>query len=239
MPSAVMHQHSIMKAGTCPHGAPLGACPIGNGMGGAGSMKKADHTAKPGEMSWNECAAIGAMLRAQKAAKAQHQQDAVSFAQRVAMFEKNMMNISQKLADISGVFTQNFPPIIAKPVSFVLNNIIGGTINLLKNIPAAIQNFAQSISQKFVEISDKLAAVYGELKAALAKKIGEPLNEFKKKIKSLFSIFSPQDAQNEDKKVDEAKKAFRLKTFIHDLYKRIKGESGETQEGLSDELHTV
>ncbi|MEE3348967.1 MAG: hypothetical protein VZR09_02910 [Candidatus Gastranaerophilaceae bacterium] len=239
MPSAVMHQHSIMKAGTCPHGAPLGACPICNGMGGAGSMKKADHTAKPGEMSWNECAAIGAMLRAQKAAKAQHQQDAVSFAQRVAMFEKNMMNISQKLADISGVFTQNFPPIIAKPVSFVLNNIIGGTINLLKNIPAAIQNFAQSISQKFVEISDKLAAVYGEVKAALAKKIGEPLNEFKKKIKSLFSIFSPQDAQNEDKKVDEAKKAFRLKTFIHDLYKRIKGESGETQEGLSDELHTV
>ncbi len=239
MPSAVMHQHSIMKAGTCPHGAPLGACPICNGMGGAGSMKKADHTAKPGEMSWNECAAIGAMLRAQKAAKAQHQQDAVSFAQRVAMFEKNMMNISQKLADISGVFTQNFPPIIAKPVSFVLNNIIGGTINLLKNIPAAIQNFAQSISQKFVEISDKLAAVYGEVKAALAKKIGEPLNEFKKKIKSLFSIFSPQDAQNEDKKVDEAKKAFRLKTFIHDLYKRIKGESGEIKEELSDELHTV
>lgn len=239
MPSAVMHQHSIMKAGTCPHGAPLGACPICNGMGGAGSMKKADHTAKPGEMSWNECAAIGAMLRAQKAAKAQHQQDAVSFAQRVAMFEKNMMNISQKLADISGVFSQNFPPIIAKPVSFVLNNIIGGTINLLKNIPAAIQNFAQSISQKFVEISDKLAAVYGEIKAALAKKIGEPLNEFKKKIKSLFSIFSPQDAQNEDKKVDEAKKAFRLKTFIHGLYKKIKGESGEVQEGLSDELHTV
>ena len=88
-----------------------------------------------------------------------------------------------------------------------------------------MQNIAQSISQKFVEISDKLAAVYGEVKAALAKKIGEPLNEFKKKIKSLFSIFDPQDAQNEDKQVDETKKAFRLKTFIHELYKKIKGEN--------------
>ena len=234
MPSAVMHQHSIMKAGTCPHGAPLGACPICNGMGGAGSMKRADHTAKPGEMSWNECAAIGAMLRAQKAAKAQHKQDAVSFAQKVAAFEKSMMNISQKLANISSLFSQNFPPLIAKPVSFVLNNIVGSAVNFVKNIPAAVQNFAQSISQKFTEISDKLAAIYGEVKTALAKKIGEPLNEFKKKVKSLFSIFSPQDTQNEDKKVDETKKAFRLKTFIHDLYKKIKSEdeSPEYNEGI-------
>jgi hypothetical protein len=77
------------------------------------------------------------------------------------------------------------------------------------------------------DISDKLSAIYGEVKAAIAKKIGEPLNEFKKKIKSLFSIFDTQDIQNEDKKVDETKKAFRLKTFIHDLYKKLKGQDEE------------
>lgn len=42
------------RVGTCPHGLPLGACPICNGMGGGGGMKKADFSAKPGEMSWNE-----------------------------------------------------------------------------------------------------------------------------------------------------------------------------------------
>ena len=227
MPSAVMQQASIMKAGTCPHGAPLGACPICNGMGGAGGTKRADYTAKPGEMSWNECAAIGAMLKAQKNAQMARQQDAISFAQRMAQFNQMMMNVSERLANITGAISQNFPPIISKPVNFVLNTVLGGTINLLKNSAAAIQNFVQTVSQKFADISDKLAAVYGEVKAAISKKIGEPLNEFKKKIKSLFSIFEAQDTQNDDKKVDEAKKAFRLKTFIHDLYKKLKGEDEE------------
>ena len=49
------------RVGTCPHGLPLGACPICNGMG-SGGAKKADFSAKPGEMSWSQCAAIGAFL---------------------------------------------------------------------------------------------------------------------------------------------------------------------------------
>ena len=223
-----MQQSGIRAAGTCPHGAPLGACPICNGMGGG--MKTADHTAKPGEMSWNECAAIGAMLRAQKAAKAQQQQDAVSFAQKVAEFEKNMANVAQRIANIAGTISRTFPPIISAPANFILNTVIGGALNFIKNIPGAIQHLAQNIIQKFADISDKLAAVYGEVKAAIAKKIGEPLNEFKKKLKSIFSIFDPQDAKNDDKQVDETKKAFRLKTFIHDLYKRIKGEEHSNKE---------
>ena len=93
----------------------------------------------------------------------------------------------------------------------------------------------QNIIQKFADISDKLAAVYGEVKAAIAKKIGEPLNEFKKKIKSIFSIFESKDTKNDDKQVDETKKAFRLKTFIHDLYKRITGDDNikAEQKGLT------
>ena len=52
-------QTNSARVGTCPHGLPLGACPICIGMGGGG-MKKPDVSATPGEMSWNECAAIGA-----------------------------------------------------------------------------------------------------------------------------------------------------------------------------------
>ena len=57
------------NTGTCPHGLPIGACPICNGMGGGLKSQKADFSAKPGEMSWNECAAIGAMMRAAKLQK--------------------------------------------------------------------------------------------------------------------------------------------------------------------------
>jgi len=222
MPSAVMQQSGILRAGTCPHGAPLGACPICNGMGGGG-MRTADHTAKPGEMSWNECAAIGAMLKAQQASKMQIKRDAVSFTQKVAEFEKNIANIAQKLADISSNFSKNTSFLVSVPVNFVLNKVVIGFLNFIKDIPAVIQNMAQ----KFADISDKLAAVYGEIKAAIAKKIGEPLNELKKKIKSLFSIFWSKDVKNDDKQVDEAKKAFRLRTFIHDLYKKL--SNGDSQ----------
>ena len=224
-------QTNSARVGTCPHGLPLGACPICNGMSGGGGMKKADFSAKPGEMSWNECAAIGAFLKAQQNARMARQQDAQNFAQQAIAFQNAIMNASQKLANITGVISANAPTIISKPVNLILNTVIGGTINLIKNIPTTIQNITQIINQKLTDISDKLTAVYGELKTAIAKKIAEPLKELKKKLKSIFSIFNPNNTDNEEKQIDETKKAFKLKTFIHDLYKRITGEE-ETQKEL-------
>lgn len=228
-------QPNIVKAGTCPHGLPLGACPICNGMGGGGGMKKADFSAKPGEMSWNECAAIGAFLKAQQNAKLARQQDAQNIAQQAIAFQKSIMNISQRLASVTNFISNTMPGIIAKPANFILNTVVGGTLNLIKtvaNLPQLIQTTFQKITQKLADISDKLAAVYGEIKTAIAKKLAEPLNEFKKKIKSLFGIFNPENTDNNDKQIDETKKAFKLKTFIHDLYKKITGEEDETQKEL-------
>lgn len=206
------------RIGTCPHGLPLGACPICNGMGGG--AKKADFSAKPGEMSWNECAAIGAFLKAQKMAKLQRQQDAENFAKQAVAFDKAMMNASQKTAVLASFFTTNIPSIISKPVNFVLNTIVGGALNTIRNFPQTVQ----TVFQKLADISDKLTAVYGEVKAAIAKKISETFGELKKKIKSLFAIFGVQNSDNDDKQIDETKKAFKLKTFIHDLYKKLRGE---------------
>lgn len=188
------------RIGTCPHGLPLGACPICNGMGGG--AKKADFSAKPGEMSWNECAAIGAFLKAQKMAKLQRQQDVENFAKQAVAFDKAMMNASQKTATLASFFTMNTPSIIAKPVNFVLNTIVGGALNTIRNFPQTVQ----TVFQKLADISDKLTAVYGEVKAAIAKKISETFGELKKKIKSLFAIFGVQNSDNDDKQIDETKK---------------------------------
>ncbi len=209
------------RVGTCPHGLPLGACPICNGMGGGGGMRKADFSAKPGEMSWNECAAIGAFLKAQANAKAQRQQDIQNFALQMQNFQTTMTNARARVAELAQFFSNNTPAIIAKPTNFILNTIIGGTINLVKNLPNVIANTLQTIQQKLADISDKLTAMMGELKASIEKKISETFNELKKKVKSLFAIFQPLDADNEDKQIDETKKTFELRTFIHDLYKKL------------------
>lgn len=224
---------NTVKAGTCPHGMPLGACPICNGMGGGGGMRKADFSAKPGEMSWNECAAIGAFLKAQANAKARRQQDLQNYALQMQNFQTSMANARARVAELAQFFTQNTPAIIAKPVNFVLNTVLGGTLNIIKNLPAAIQTAFQTIQQKFADISDKLTAMMGELKAAVEKKISETFSELKKKVKSLFTIFSPLDAENEDKQIDETKKTFELRTFIHELYKKLT----ENEKDLEDNGH--
>ena len=224
---------NTVKAGTCPHGLPLGACPICNGMGGGGGMRKADFSAKPGEMSWNECAAIGAFLKAQANAKARRQQDLQNYALQMQNFQTSMVNARARVAELAQFFTQNTPAIIAKPVNFVLNTVLGGTLNIIKNLPAAIQTAFQTIQQKFADISDKLTAMMGELKAAVEKKISETFSELKKKVKSLFTIFSPLDAENEDKQIDEIKKTFELRTFIHELYKKLT----ENEKDLEDNGH--
>lgn len=208
------------RVGTCPHGLPLGACPICNGMGGGG-MKKADFSAKPGEMSWNECAAIGAFLKAQKMAQQTKQQDALNFAQKAQAFQNAMMNASQKLALFAQNVTQNMPPAIAKPVNFMLNTLPNAVLKTAANISAVISNAVQTLQQKLADISDKLTAMMGEFKAAVQKKISDAFNNLKKKVKSLFAIFKPLDTDNDDKQIDETKKAFELRTFIHDLYKKI------------------
>ena len=216
------------RIGTCPHGLPQGACPICNGMGSG--TKKADFSAKPGEMSWNECAAIGAFLKAQKMAKLQRQQDAENFAKQAMAFDKAMMNASQKTAALASFFVSHTPSIISKPVNFVLNTIVGGALNTIRNFPQTVQTFFQ----KLADISDKLTAVYGELKAAISKKLLETANELKKKLKSLFNIFGAQNSDNDDKQIDETKKAFKLKTFIHELYKKLKGEDEKDLEENAD-----
>ena len=208
------------RVGTCPHGLPLGACPICNGMGGGGA-KKADFSAKPGEMSWNQCAAIGAFLKAQKMAKQVKEQDAMNFAQRAQAFQTALMNSSQRIANIAQFISQNTPQIIAKPINFVLNTVIGGIVRTIANIPMAISNVIQAVQQKIADISDKLTAIMGELKASIDKKISDAFKIVKKKIKSIFAIFKPLDDDNEEKQIDETKKTFELRTFIHDLYKKM------------------
>ena len=215
-------QTNNARVGTCPHGLPLGACPICNGMSGGGGIKKADFSAKPGEMSWNECAAIGAFLKAQKAAQQAKEAQFQAHVLALQKFQNTMANAAQRAAQFAQIVQNSMPPIIAKPLAFVMNNIVANGLNAIRNLPQTISNFVQNFSQKFTDISDKLTAVYGEIKAAVQKKVSETFNEIKKKVKSIFKIFEPLDTDDEDKKVEEAKRTFELKTFIHRLYKKLK-----------------
>lgn len=219
-PSSV---HSrTMKAGTCPHGLPLGACPVCNGMAGGNSTTKRNVPRNVGEMTYNQCAEIGAMLKAQKHAKEQAKIAQQNYIQSLTDFAKNIANTHQRLADLIVRVTQNLPSVVAKSVNFVLKVILTPVQTVLRGVVVVLQ--------KFADISDKLTAVYGELKAALKEKAEKIITNLKKKLKSIFFVFGAEETDDEEKKIEEAKRIFDLKTFVHKLAQKLNQKGGSYNE---------
>lgn len=227
---AMVQKHKI---GTCPHGLPLGACPICNGMGGGGgSSKKA---APSNEMSWDECYAVWQqMLKAKDIAQQKREmalqaqmQTPVSFTNRLDSMAQKMGSLVEKLMDFTQNRTQSMPKIFAKPL-VMLAKVAIPILNVLKEIPVLTQKVINFVQEKLADISDKLNAIFGELKNSTEKKISERFKDIKKKFKSLFGIFEPTEVDDEDKKIEEAKRLFDLKTAFNSIKERFTQKNQET-----------
>lgn len=212
------------KIGTCPHGMPQGACPICSGMGGGGGSKKIQ-SAKPDEMSWDECFAIGQMLKAQKLAQEQRNKalqnpsQAPVFTAQTEIFAQNVAKFAEKIANFAQR-TSNLPNILSKPINFIATKLLIPTLNILKDISQVIQKAVNFVKEKFADISDKLNAVLGELKNSIEKKISDKFNDFKKKTMSLFGLFEPKEVEEE--RLEESKRTFELKTVFESIKKLVK-----------------
>lgn len=214
------------KVGTCPHGLPLGACPICNGMGGGGgSSRKAEKPA--GEMSWDECNAVWQqMLKAKDLAQQQKNQaiqaqlQQVNFAGRMENMAQKIASLSEKLADFAQKGNASLPKALTKPLMFAAKIAIP-LLNVLKEIPLLAQKAVNFVQEKMADISDKLNAIFGELKNSTEKKISEKFKNIKKKLKSIFGIFEAPESVDEEKKVEEEKRIFELKTAFHSLKEKL------------------
>lgn len=207
-----------VRSGLCPHGLPPGACPICSGMGGGSKMQTADFSAKPGEMSWNECAAIGAFLKSLQNARLAREADYQSQLVNIAMFEKNMTKAAQNLNMFIQTMSQH---IVTKPIAFILQKVVLPVVETVKNVPVNVLNTIANISQKLTDISDKLTAIYGELKAAIQKKVSDFMNKVKKKLVSIFQIFTPHnDGDENELMVELEKKLEKLKKMINKIGKK-------------------
>lgn len=215
---------NINKAGTCPHGVAPGACPICSGMGGGGG-RVGERPQKPGEMSYHECAMIGAMMRAREAQQKMHEQTLLHRAEALRAFEQNLINIAQKMSDIAGKLN-NF--ILTKPVAVLVNAFVLPIVKAIANLPGIIRSIGEKFAQikeKFIDIQDKLAAVFGEAKAFIEKKISELVSVIKSKTEFFFKVFKRNNTKDDETKIDEDKRIFRLKTFIHKILNRDKDDS--------------
>lgn len=207
------------RIGTCPHGLPMGACPICNGMGGGGSVKKDN---KPKEMSYNECYAVWQMMKAQKAA---HQQTVQLFAAQDLAAHLNKIQEQINALKTMALNSSLPKPLVKAIVVFadaVLTpaaKVVQAVTNTVQNIANAITKTINDIKQKIVDIADKLTAMLGEAKAAIQKKIDEKFKDIKKKIFNLFGITGTDNEEDDElKRIEEEKRLFELNTAKEALF---------------------
>lgn len=204
------------RIGTCPHGLPMGACPICNGMGGGGGVKRDN---KPKEMSWNECYAIGQMLKAQKQSRIHTQQ---MFAAQT--LQAHLNNIQTQINALkTALLNSSLPKPVVKAVVMVLDSVVVPLVKVVLSVTNTIQNVLNTISktfegikQKFADIMDKLTALFGEAKAFIEKKISDNLKDIKKKIFNLFGIAEAENEEDEEVKKIEEEKMLQEESKTHE-----------------------
>ena len=201
----------------------MGACLICNGMGGGGSVKKDN---KPKEMTWNECYAIGQMLKAQKEARLHTQQMFAAQTQQAHLNNLQTQINALKLA----ILNSSLPKPVAQALTAVLDTVITPMAKAVQTINNTIQNLTNNIAkavdsfkQKIADITDKLTAMLGEAKAAIEKKISDKLKDVKKKIFSLFGIAGADNEEDEEvKRIEEQKLIHEENTTKETLFQNKK-----------------
>ena len=211
-------QASVVRSGLCPHGLPPGACPICSGGMGSSKVVTADFSAKPGEMSWNECAAIGAFLKSIQNARLAREADYQNQIIAMAQFQNNMTKMAQNLQ----TFIQNMSQsALTRPLAMVAQNILLPVVKFMKDLPVNFLQATANLAQKLTDITDKLTAIYGELKAAMDKKFSDFAKKVKKKIISIFEIFRAENESSEDERIEDYQKQLnKLQTLLEKITNR-------------------
>ena len=220
------------RAGTCPHGCPQGACPICNGMGSGMQTKKTEAT-KPREMSWSECYAEWQKILAKQAEK-RPQRDTFSTGNNIFNNNNKILSvISEKIMQFGNNIWNKTPA----PIKKVLNGANKMLINPAKNLFKFI--FSKEIFQRnfiketFINIADKLAAIFGEEELIKNKKILNSMKNLPKKLFKLFGLYDVDDEQEEDKVFEEEKRISEIKD-TQEAILHIDGKEGiESDENKS------
>ena len=214
----------------------MGACPICNGMGGGGSVKKDN---KPKEMTWNECYAIGQMQKAKKEARLHTQQMFAAQTQQAHLNNLQTQINALKLA----ILNSSLPKPVAQALTAVLDTVITPMAKAVQTINNTIQNLTNNIAkavdsfkQKIADITDKLTAMLGEAKAAIEKKISDKLKDMKKKLFGLFGLAQADNEEDEEvKRIEEQKLIHEENTTKETLFQNKKiPEQTVTQQESED-----
>ena len=202
------------RANTCPHGLPLGACPICNGMGGGGgSTKKADEPRRPGEMTYQECYAQWKQMQRAEARELALKETMIKNAELAAKFQQQLLNVTNTISNMLDKIQSALPKPVAKVFEGISNNILKPLLNIVKDFPQMIKNLPniiENIRNEITKAAEKINALIGEIQNFIEKKISDATKVIKKRLRKLLSIFGlEEEEQEEDEKIKEEISVFK------------------------------
>ena len=220
---------ALQNNNKCPHGLPVGTCPICNGSGGGAMRKDRDKPRVPGEMTYAECMAAWIKIQAAQDAKIQAQINKLEQAQALSLQNRLIEAIGKAQNVLDNVMKniEQMPKALAIPAKIIINVIVKPILNLISKIPQLINSIQTAISNiaKFINsVGEKLASVFGEIKNFIDAKISQPLKKLAKKLTSIFT----QEETEENEEVQKLKTR-ELKEVLKSLF-RLKKRKEEEQD---------
>ena len=221
----------VTQGNKCPHGLPVGACPICSGMGGGGARKNKDVPRNPGEMTYSECMAAWIKIQAAKDAKIQARIDKLEQAQAQQLLNRVMTGVD-KIQKSFNEFMQkleNLPTLIKTPIQTIAKIIIAPVLNLISKLPVAINNiqmFFSNITKMIISVSEKIAMVLGEIKNFINAKVSDNI---KKTLKTILTLFSQSEEEEKEDEETQKIKAREIKKVLKGLF-RIRRKEEEKEE---------
>ena len=222
------YTQSIQNNNKCPHGFPIGACPICSGMGGSSRQDK-NKPRVAGEMSYNECLAQWHRIQARKEAKIQERLDRIEQAQNKLILNRIMAGLDKVSKNINDFIEkiEPMPQIIKIPIKIFINVIIKPILNIISKIPEIIGNIKISISDFISSVSEKMASVLGEIKNFINFQIE---NKLKKPIKLFLSLFTEEEENKEENEEIEKLKLRELKKVLKGIFRKKQHSKEEENE---------
>ncbi len=218
---------SVNTKTTCPHGLPMGACPICNGMGGGGN-RRMEEAPKKQEWSYGKCYAVWQMMKA-----AELNKDAAQLrAEQLFNVTQNMQqNLNRFITTVQTTLLnieKSLPPILQKTFAKVVSNVINPLLNFVAKLPQVfekIQQFIDNVRTQIMAATEKLAALLGEVKGFIEKKMYDSFKKIKKKFFGLFGLSEEESYSEEDIEIFKSIELKKVKNAI--LRLRKKGDNSE------------
>jgi len=221
-------QVQTQRTGGCPHGLPMGACPICNGMGGgAGTRKDAEKPKSAGEWTWMQCYLAGQLMKAQRENAQESKQ---MFLNQLTFMQQMGQNIQTFVASMQAALDRiqnSLPPQLQAVFGKIVSGILTPLLNLINKIPVIlekIEQFVNMLREKITDAAQKLTALLGEIKNFVERKLANNLKKLTRKLLRFFIWDNDEEYYGNDEELEifKSRELKKLKVLISKLAKKTK-----------------